>query len=202
MSLKKWSARSRTVPALLALALPATAGLIGATTAQAAVAPEAAAAVAQGSRPGFHVPFLCGLTWAGQTRTSHSPLNAIDFNHYGAGGSRDDLGRRVTASAAGRVVTVVTGLETSYGNHIVVDHGGGWSTLYAHLKDGSVRVREGQRVTRGQVIARVGASGLSSPDIAHLHYEQRQQGDDVRAVFYGDVPALYFGTRDYLTPQC
>lgn len=178
------------------------AGLSLAVTASTLAVGHAPAATAAGARPSFRVPFVCGQTWAGSTRETHSPQYAIDFNHYAADGSRDDMGRRVVASAGGTVYTVVTGLERSYGNHIVIRHGNGWSTLYAHLQDGSITVREGQSVSRGQVIGRVGASGLSSVDSAHLHYEQRADNNDVKAVFYGDRPAYYYGTRNYSTPAC
>lgn len=182
----------KAVYAALALALTLT----GVTT-------TAVTAGATNGAPHFRVPFACGQTWVGETRRDHSPSEyAIDFNHYAPDGSRDDLGRRVTASAGGTVVKVVTGLEASYGNHVIIRHADGWSTLYAHLMDDSIRVTTGQTVSKGQVIAKVGASGLSSVNSAHLHYEQRYNGNDVRAVFYGDQPALYFGSRNYKTPSC
>lgn len=157
-------------------------------------------AQASGPRPNFQVPFACGQTWAGETRTSHSPLYAIDFNHYDAAGTPDDLGRRVMASAGGVVDKVVDGGSTSYGNYIVIRHGNGWKTLYAHLKEDSWVVSPGQSVTRGQKIAQVGNSGGSSSP--HLHYEQIHDGSVVKSVFYGDNEALYFGTRNYNTPSC
>lgn len=161
-----------------------------------------APANAAGTRPNFQVPFICGTTWQGAMYSSHNPRYAIDFNHYAADGSRDDMGRRVTASAKGTVTKVVTGLERSYGNHIIIKHANGWSTLYAHLRDGSIIVREGQAVKRGQVIGRVGASGLSDPDAAHLHYEQRADGGDVKPVFYRDKPASDNTKRAYKAPAC
>ena len=59
-------------------------------------------------------------------------------------------------------------LETATGNHIVLDLGGGQFALYAHLKTASLRVRIGDRVTRGQVLALVGNSG--NADAPHLHF--------------------------------
>jgi murein DD-endopeptidase MepM/ murein hydrolase activator NlpD len=183
------------------LATVAAAALLGAGGTAAAAPAQAA------TKPGFQVPFICGQTWKGETRPDHSPRWAIDFNHYSATGARDDLGRRVVASAGGTVVKVVTGLERSYGNHVVIRHSGGYRTLYAHLKDGSVQVREGQSVRKGQVIARVGASGLSSVSAAHLHYEQQDSnGNDIPIVFYRDNPASYDPYRDvvrnYRSPAC
>ena len=151
----------------------------------------------------FRVPFVCGQTWSGTTSPGHSDgvtPYAIDFNHYDAGGVPDDRGRRVVASAAGRVIEIRE-LETSYGNHITIEHANGMRTLYAHLMDDSITVRVNQQVDKGQVIGRVGNSGGSRGD--HLHYEQQSSsGNDVRAVFYGDNPALYYGTRTYQSPAC
>ncbi len=58
-------------------------------------------------------------------------------------------------------------------NALVIDHGNGWRSLYAHLKKGSMLVKNGQRVRRGQKIARVGMSG--SP-LQHLHFEVQSLG--------------------------
>lgn len=56
-----------------------------------------------------------------------------------------------------------------FGNYIVIDHGNGEFSLYAHLKQNSLTVKTGQRVRQGQVIAKLGASG--SANFPHLHYE-------------------------------
>ncbi len=128
-------------------------------------------------RPHFQLPFACGETWIGSTRASHSPSQfAIDWN-------RDayDEGHPVVASAPGVVTTVQDLRDTSYGLYVVVDHGGGWTTLHAHLDRSFVVV--GQRVDQGQVIGLLGSSGGSTG--AHLHYEQRLDRTDQRAVFDG-----------------
>ncbi len=65
------------------------------------------------------------------------------------------------------------GLEEADGNHVVLDLGGGRDAFYAHLKPGSVRVRAGERVRRGQVIAEVGNSGSSSGPHLHFHLMDR-----------------------------
>ena len=54
-----------------------------------------------------------------------------------------------------------------YGNHVIIDHGFGYQTLYAHMKN--LIVRKGQRVKRGEVIGYVGNTGASVGP--HLHYE-------------------------------
>ena len=64
------------------------------------------------------------------------------------------------------------GCGGGWGNYMVVDHGGGVSTLYAHCRQ--IFVREGQQVTRGDVIGLVGCTGWSTGD--HLHFEVREDG--------------------------
>ena len=60
-------------------------------------------------------------------------------------------------------------LETVGGNHVIIDIGGGRYAFYAHLKPGSVRVKLGDRVTRGQVVGLVGNSGNSTEPHLHFH---------------------------------
>lgn len=60
-------------------------------------------------------------------------------------------------------------LEAASGNYVTLDLGGGRYAFYEHLKSGSVRVRGGDRVTRGQVIGQLGNSGSSSAG-PHLHF--------------------------------
>ncbi|MET8370698.1 peptidoglycan DD-metalloendopeptidase family protein [Micromonospora profundi] len=136
--------------------------------------------------PTFRVPFPCGQTWSGQTRSGHSPAYAIDFNRT------DDVGDPVVASAPG-TVDVVTNLgNTSYGKYVRINHGGGYTTYYAHLNGFNVSV--GQTVGYGKVIGWVGSTGGSSGP--HLHYEQRLNGSDIQVRFNGSL-ALYWGTKNY-----
>ncbi len=79
-------------------------------------------------------------------------------------------GAVVEAAESGTVLYV--GWMTGYGNVVVLDHGNGISTVYAHLS--SYTVRAGDAVRRGQVIARVGSTGWSTGP--HLHFEVRQDG--------------------------
>ena len=60
-------------------------------------------------------------------------------------------------------------LETVGGNHVIIDIGGGRYAFYAHLKPGSIRVKTGDRVTRGQVVGLVGNSGNSTEPHLHFH---------------------------------
>ncbi len=67
------------------------------------------------------------------------------------------------------------GKSRNFGRLVVIDHGGGWETRYAHLK--KINAAKGKRVQRGDVIGSVGHSGNASGD--HLHYEVRYDGDAV-----------------------
>jgi murein DD-endopeptidase MepM/ murein hydrolase activator NlpD len=136
--------------------------------------------------PRFQLPFPCGQVWAGQTRTAHSPSNAVDFNRS------NDEGDRVVAAAAGTVSRVANEGNTSYGRWVEVSHGNGYTTRYAHLSSQSVSV--GQHVNQGQKLGNVGSTGGSTGP--HLHYEQRHNGSAVRAVFNASA-AFYWGTRNY-----
>jgi hypothetical protein len=119
---------------------------------------------------------------------------AVDWEQLDAqgriyAGAQDDpasytiYGRDVLAVADAPVVTVIDGLpdqlpgkmpsdiaiEQADGNSIVLDLGGGRYALYAHLRAGSITVKVGDRVTRGQVIARVGNSGNTLAPHLHFH---------------------------------
>ena len=61
---------------------------------------------------------------------------------------------------------------SSYGNYVLIDHGGGEYTLYGHLREGSVKVTKGARVAAGQPIGALGNSGASGG--VHLHWERRR----------------------------
>ncbi len=76
-----------------------------------------------------------------------------------------------------------------YGNTIEIDHGFGYVTFYAHLKD--IKVRKGQKIIRGEQIATVGNSGKSTAP--HLHYEVRKNGNN-------PVNPIYYFFND-LTPE-
>jgi murein DD-endopeptidase MepM/ murein hydrolase activator NlpD len=89
-----------------------------------------------------------------------------------AGGNGALHGAPVYATRAGRVITAVTS-DSGYGIYVLIDHGDGYSSLYAHM---SVRyVSTGDTVAKGQMIGRVGDTGNSRK--AHLHFEVRYYGE-------------------------
>ncbi len=113
------------------------------------------------------------------------PLNRIDVSsNYGYRGRnlhagidlRAPRGTRIFASADGRVV--FSGRKRGYGNIIVINHGGGIETAYAH--NNRNMVKKGQRVNQGQVVATVGRSGNATG--YHLHFEFRRHGKAVNPV--------------------
>ncbi|MBV8082494.1 MAG: M23 family metallopeptidase [Candidatus Eremiobacteraeota bacterium] len=79
-------------------------------------------------------------------------------------------GAPIVASDDG--VVLFTGWYGGYGNTVIIDHGGGYSTLYAHCS--AILVSQGMAVQRGQAIARVGATGYATGP--HLHFEIRVNG--------------------------
>lgn len=83
------------------------------------------------------------------------------------------MGAPVVATAQG--VVTLAGRLGSYGLTVVVDHGYGLRTLYAHLS--RIRVRPGQWVARGEVLGMVGSTGLSTGP--HVHYEVHREGRPV-----------------------
>jgi murein DD-endopeptidase MepM/ murein hydrolase activator NlpD len=126
----------------------------------------------------YEMPFPCAEVWTGSSRPGHSPsMRAVDFNYPGG-----DLGRTVVAAASGTVVTARLGKnKPSYGQYVVVDHGNGESSLYAHLD--SVMVTVGQVVQSGTQVGTVGDTGNASGP--HLHFEERLGGAVVDSWFHG-----------------
>ena len=91
-------------------------------------------------------------------------------------------GSPVWATADGEVV--FAGRGGRYGRTVVVDHGNGYRTRYAHLK--KIETKQGKQVRRGDVVGRVGASGRASG--SHLHYEVIRNGVPVDPRPYLDGP--------------
>ncbi|WP_428223876.1 M23 family metallopeptidase [Flavobacterium sp.] len=90
----------------------------------------------------------------------------------------DGVVRRADAGASG------------FGNHIVVSHGFGYETLYAHLS--RYNCRPGKRVKRGDIIGFVGSTGRSQAP--HLHYEVHKGGKEINPInfYYGNISAVEY----------
>lgn len=96
-----------------------------------------------------------------------------------AGGNAS--GKLVLAADSG-TVELVKFSNRSYGNQVVINHGNGVKTRYAHMLDGSISVSVGQKVSRGQPIGRVGNTGNSTGP--HLHFEVIVNGNTVNPYPY------------------
>lgn len=88
-------------------------------------------------------------------------------------------GTPIYATADGRVKTSGSS-SGGYGNHVVINHGYGYETLYGHMV--RVKVRAGQNVKRGEVIGWVGNTGKSTGP--HCHYEVHKNGNPVDPIYY------------------
>ncbi|MBF8435909.1 M23 family metallopeptidase [Halanaerobiaceae bacterium Z-7014] len=107
-----------------------------------------------------------------------SPFGPRWGSHHDGKDYAVPIGTPVKAAGGGRVVYV--GWSSGYGNTVILQHQEGMRTLYAHLN--SFNVSSGQRVNRGQVIARSGNTGRSTGP--HLHFEVRVNGRPVDPAGY------------------
>jgi murein DD-endopeptidase MepM/ murein hydrolase activator NlpD len=87
-------------------------------------------------------------------------------------------GASIVAADSGTVITST--YSSSYGNYVVISHGNGVTTLYAHMS--SRKVSDGAKVTKGQVIGLVGSTGVSTGP--HLHFEVSINGSRVNPLKY------------------
>lgn len=123
---------------------------------QVAITPDAGTVTATGN---FVWPAAGGIS-----QGYHFYHRAIDISNRSGG--------PILAADSG-VVTVAGWIDNSgYGNRVMIDHGNGYVTLYAHLS--TIQVRPGQRVNRGDVLGQMGSTGRSTG--VHLHFEIRQGG--------------------------
>ncbi|MFT5166855.1 MAG: murein DD-endopeptidase MepM/ murein hydrolase activator NlpD [Saprospiraceae bacterium] len=88
-------------------------------------------------------------------------------------------GVAIHATGNGKILEI-RNIQSGYGTHVIIDHGYGYKTLYGHMSAVSVKV--GQKVTRGQVIGKIGNTGTSTAP--HLHYEVINQGIKVNPIHY------------------
>lgn len=119
------------------------------------------------------------------------PLRGVLYARFGKKGKEPHDGVDLAAPAGLPVKTAAPGTvlfageQKGYGLIVIVEHDGGLITLYAHNRD--LRVKTGQKVRDGQVVATVGDSGRTSGP--HLHFEVRKEGVPVDPLdFLGAVP--------------
>ena len=93
-------------------------------------------------------------------------------------------GTPIYASGDGLIETA-DDMAQGYGNHVVINHGFGYQTLYGHMS--KIAVHANQKVNRGQLIGYVGSTGLSTGP--HLHYEVIKNGEKVNPInyYYNDL---------------
>ena len=88
-------------------------------------------------------------------------------------------GTAIQAAGNGKVVRVQNA-KLGYGKNVLIDHGFGYTTLYAHMSE--IIVKKGDTVTKGQKIGTIGSTGTSTAP--HLHYEVRINGKQVNPIDY------------------
>lgn len=118
------------------------------------------------------------------SRSRYHPIHHRALPHEGVDIGAD-RGTPILAAAKGRIV--YAGRRAGYGLMVEVDHGNGYVTRYGHASQ--LLVKRGQDVTRGEVIAQVGNTGIATSP--HLHYEVRINGRPVNPMNYvvaGAIP--------------
>ena len=122
------------------------------------------------------VPAIIPISNKDLTRTASGygwrihPFYKISKFHFGMDFTAPS-GTDVYATGNGTVVAVLSA-QRGFGKHVIIDHGFGYSSIYAHLSNFNVRV--GQKVQRGDIIGFVGSTGMSVAN--HLHYEIKLNG--------------------------
>jgi len=110
------------------------------------------------------------------------PIYNIRKFHYGLDFTAP-TGTEIYSTGDGIIMRAIPSISREsqgYGNVIIIDHGYGYVTLYAHLSE--FNVKEGQEVKRGEIIGFVGSTGLSTGP--HLHYEVRKDDEKVNPIYY------------------
>lgn len=129
----------------------------------------------QGNSSGFIRPIGGSIT-NGFGQRIH-PITGANGMHHGVD-IATERGTPIKAAQSGTVITAT--YNNIYGNMIILSHGNGVQTVYAHAD--SLNVSEGQQVKQGQVIAKVGSTGMSTGP--HLHFEVRINGSVVNPMSY------------------
>jgi len=140
------------------------------------------------------IPAIIPISNKDLTRTASGfgwrihPIYKISKFHYGMDFTAP-FGTDVYATGNGTVVAILSA-QRGLGKHIIIDHGFGYTSIYAHLSNFNVRV--GQKVQRGDIIGFVGSTGTSVAN--HLHYEVKINGvnvDPVNFYFEDLTPEMY-----------
>jgi len=174
-----------------------------------------AEAMAADDQPVLSLPLVCvpHQTCFIQTYVDRDP--GPGFRDYGCGSATYDrhsgvdfrvlsaevtkAGVPVVAAADGTVKALRDGVPDEFfkrsdaddvagrecGNGVILDHGDQWETQYCHMRKGSIRVRKGQAVKRGEQIGEVGFSGMAS--FAHVHLSVRHDGKIIDPFLPEDV---------------
>lgn len=106
------------------------------------------------------------------------PIHKIPKMHYGLDFTANK-GTIVRATGDGKIASIKKD-RSGYGNHVIIDHGYGYETLYGHMDRMDVRV--GQKVKKGEAIGIVGSTGTSTAP--HLHYEVHYKGKPINPIHY------------------
>lgn len=98
-----------------------------------------------------------------------------EYKNHGGTDIGASYGSAIYAADSGKVVSSSDGWNGGWGNYVMIDHGNGMQTLYAHMSSRAVSV--GQTVKRGQTIGYVGSTGMSTGP--HLHFEMYVNGSRI-----------------------
>lgn len=112
---------------------------------------------------------------------THPVTGAVESFHTGVD-LRAPQGTKLLAAADGKIISI--NYNSAYGNYLVIDHGGGVTTFYAHMSAYSVKLN--QQVKKGEVVGLAGATGLVTGP--HLHFEVRINGSPVDPQPYLNYP--------------
>ena len=118
-------------------------------------------------------PSYCTYITSRQGPRTH-PITG-EYKNHGGTDIGASYGSAIMAADSGTVVKSSDGWNGGWGNFVMIDHGNGMQTLYAHMSSRAVSV--GQTVSRGQTIGYVGSTGMSTG--AHLHFEMYVNGSRI-----------------------
>ena len=147
------------------------------------------------------VPAIMPISNKDLTRTASGwgwrihPIYKIRKFHYGMDFTAS-TGTDVYVTGDGVIESVESSMR-GYGKHIIVDHGFGYKTIYAHLS--GYKVQRGQKVKRGEIIGFVGSTGTSTAP--HLHYEVLKNDKKVNPVhfYFNDLSAEEFDKMIFIS---